>query len=309
MSEPLRIRVIDSHTEGEPTRVVVEGMPVLRSKGLKERVEELRREHDGLRSGVVCEPRGHEAIVGAYLLDDDQVIFFNNASYLGMCGHGTIGVVATLAHLGRIGPGEVTLRTPAGQVGARLLDDGRVTVRNVFSYRLHKGVSVHVPGIGEVVGDVAYGGNWFFLVEARNQVLDLSHLAELNARTVAIRKALASNGVTGADGAEIDHVEMFGPPQRSDADSRNFVLCPGLAYDRSPCGTGLSAKLACLAADKKLAPGQVWRQESIIGSLFEGAYEHAEGGVRPLITGKAWITGDNWLIFDPTDPFREGIPA
>lgn len=302
-----RVRVIDSHTEGEPTRVVVEGLPSLRASTMRERVDELRLRHDGLRSGIVGEPRGHDAIVGAYLIGDSGVVFFNNAGYLGMCGHGTIGVVTTLAYLGRAEPGELELETPVGRVRARLHPDGRVTVRNVLSYRYRRQVEVEVPGVGEVVGDIAYGGNWFFLTEAGGLELSLGNLEALNAYSGAIRRALDDQGITGANGALIDHVEFFGPPQREGANSRNFVLCPGMAYDRSPCGTGLSAKLACLAAESKLAAGEVWRQESIIGSVFEGSFEFAEGGVLPAITGKAWITGDNTLIFDPDDPFCEGI--
>lgn len=310
-----RIRVIDSHTEGEPTRILVEGLPELRATTILGMVDELRRDHDGLRSGLVCEPRGHDAIVGGYLVKspdetvDTGVIFFNNASYLGMCGHGTIGLVTTLAHLGRITPGDVRFDTPAGLVRARLHDDGRVTVWNVPSYRFADSVVVDVPEFGRVIGDIGYGGNWFFLVSDHGQDLHLSNLETLNRYTTSIRRALSEQGITGAGGAEIDHVELFGPPQRSDADSKNFVLCPGLAYDRSPCGTGLSAKLACLAADGKLKPGQTWRQESIIGSQFEGSYEEGPQGILPAITGRAWITGDNILLFDDSDPFREGIGA
>lgn len=312
---PSRARVIDSHTEGEPTRILVEGLPELKATTILGTVDELRRDHDGLRSGLVCEPRGHDAIVGGYLVKspdptvDTGVIFFNNASYLGMCGHGTIGLVATLAHLGRITPGDVRFDTPAGLVRARLHQDGRVTVWNVPSYRFRTKVEVEVAGFGPVTGDIAYGGNWFFLVSDHGQDLHLGNLENLNRYTTSIRRALGEQGVTGRDGAEIDHVELFGPPLRTDADSKNFVLCPGLAYDRSPCGTGLSAKLACLAADGKLGPGEVWRQESIIGSLFEGSYEAVSEGILPAITGRAWITGDNTLLFDETDPFREGIGA
>jgi 4-hydroxyproline epimerase len=315
MHEERRVHVIDSHTEGEPTRVVVKGTPKLMSATLPGRVDELRREHDGLRSGIICEPRGNDAIVGAYLFEpttaeaDLEVVFFNNARYLGMCGHGTIGVVSTLAFLKRLDPGEIRLETPVGLVRAMLHEDGRVTVWNVPSYRFRKSVSLGVPGFGKVVGDIAYGGNWFFLLEAEDLELRLSNLEALNAFTTSIRRALGDQGITGEHGEEVDHIELFGPPEREDADSKNFVLCPGLAYDRSPCGTGLSAKLACLAADGKLKPGEVWRQESIIGSLFEGSFELSGKGILPSITGRAWITGESVLIFPKDDPFREGIVA
>jgi 4-hydroxyproline epimerase len=313
------IRVLDSHTEGEPTRLVVEGLPALASTTVAGKADELRREHDGLRAGIAREPRGHEALVGAFLFEPDRrdadlgVVFFNNAGYLGMCGHGTIGVVASLAHLGKLKPGEVRLETPAGIVRAQLHEDGRVTVWNVESYRLAKGAEVEVRGYGKARGDVAYGGNWFFLVEEHGLEVSLANLEALMAFGKAVRQALGEQGVTGAHGAEIDHVELFGPPSRKDCDSKNFVLCPGLAYDRSPCGTGLSAKLACLAADGKLAPGEVWRQESLIGSAFDGSYEwgtrEAIGpeAILPAITGRAWITGETTLLFDPDDPYAEGI--
>lgn len=307
--------IVDSHTEGEPTRLVVEGGPELRGRTLPEKLEDFRRRFDDFRSAVVCEPRGSDAVVGALLCEPATpearagVIFFNNVGYLGMCGHGTIGLVATLAHLGRVGPGEITVETPVGPVQARLHPDGRVTVRNVRSYVYRKRVVVAVEGYGEIVGDVAFGGNWFFLVEDHGLGLRLANLDVLTRFSAAVRQGLQAQGITGADGAEIDHVELFGPPHRSDADSRNFVLCPGLAYDRSPCGTGLSAKLACLRADGKLREGEVWRQESIIGSLFEGSFVDDGDGIVPSITGRAYVTAQATLIFDPHDPFRHGIVA
>ncbi|MGV3614039.1 MAG: proline racemase family protein [Fimbriimonas sp.] len=311
-----RVRVVDSHTEGEPTRVVVEGAPVLRAKTPVEAVAELREEHDAFRSGVVLEPRGSEVVVGALLMEPTTpdavagVVFFNNVGYLGMCGHGTIGLVATLAYLGRIGPGVHGIETPVGTVHAELHEDGRVSVANVSSYRLQKAVPVEVPGYGVVHGDIAYGGNWFFLVEDHGLDLSLANLAKVNAFSLALRAQLEAQGITGADGAEIDHIELVGPPTRSDADRRNFVLCPGAAYDRSPCGTGTSAKLACLAADGKLAEGEIWGQESIIGSLFQGRYTRGEdGAIHPVVTGRAYVTADAILLFDSEDPFVAGIGA
>lgn len=308
-----KLRVVDSHTEGEPTRVVVEGMPHLNSETMQGKVDELRREHDGIRTGLVCEPRGHGAVVGAYLLFpsasefDHAVIFFNTADYLGMCGHGTIGLVRTLQHLGKMEPGDVRIETPAGAVSARLHESGSVTVRNVKSFRYLKDIKVETKEFGSFTGEVAYGGNWFFLCDGHGLDLSFSNLDSLTRITTAIRHRLASDGVTGEHGEEIDHVELFGAPSREDADSRNFVLCPGYAYDRSPCGTGLSAKLACLAADGKLREGESWRQESFVGSLFEGTFEKTDGGVFPAITGKAWITGESTLVFEDDDPFAEGI--
>jgi 4-hydroxyproline epimerase len=310
-----RIQIIDSHTGGEPTRVVVAGMPELGSGPLSERVRLFRERFDTFRSCVVNEPRGSDVLVGALLCDPHApncsagVVFFNNVGMLNMCGHGTIGLAATLAYLGRIAPGEHRIDTSVGVVTATLHDAHRVTVRNVPSYRYRKAVSVDVPGYGPVSGDIAWGGNWFFLVSSHRETLSVRNTERLTEVSWKIRQALEGSGITGANGGLIDHIELFGPPVESANQSRNFVLCPGKAYDRSPCGTGTSAKLACLAADGKLKPSEVWRQESITGSVFEGKVElTAEPGVViPHITGKAFVTAEATLIVDPDDPLRDGI--
>jgi len=310
-----RVRVIDSHTAGEPTRVVIRGGPDLGRGPIAERRERFRAQHDAFRRALVGEPRGSDIVVGALVLPPSDpacvaaVVFFNNVGYLGMCGHGTIGVVATLAHLGELDPGRATFETPAGPVETELDPTGRVTVRNVPSYRLRAAVGVEVPGYGSVVGDVAYGGNWFFLTDRAPGPLDLAHAGELTAFTHAVRAELDRSGVTGAEGVPIDHVEISGPPRDPRHDARNFVLCPGGHFDRSPCGTGTSAKMACLAADGRLGPGTIWRQEGILGTVFEGSIELEDDRVRPSITGRAFITADSELRFDPEDPFRDGIPG
>ena len=310
---PERIAVVDSHTAGEPTRSVISGGPELGGGTLAERFERLRRDHDSLRRAILCEPRGSDVVVGAWVLEPDDpasaaaVIFFNNAGYLGMCGHGTIGVAATLAHLGRIAPGVHAIETPVGVVRVHLNSAHTATIENVPAYRHAAGLKLWVPGFGEVTGDVAWGGNWFFLVKEHGFELRLENVEALTAFTWAIRKALAAAGVTGANGAEIDHVEIFSAPHVAANDSRNFVLCPGKAYDRSPCGTGTSAKMACLVADGKLAPGQVWRQEGILGTVFEGRVRMEGGRVLPGITGSAYVTAESALLFDGEDPFRLGI--
>ncbi|HZZ39578.1 MAG TPA: proline racemase family protein [Acidobacteriaceae bacterium] len=315
------IEVIDSHTEGEPTRVVLAGGPDLGKGSLAERLALLARDHDWFRSTVVNEPRGSDVVVGSMLVEPVDpacvvgVIFFNNVGYLGMCGHGTIGVMATLEHMGRVGPGEHRIETPVGVVRATLHGAGRVTVENVASYRHRKGVLVEVPGFGAVTGDVAWGGNWFFLAERPPMALTVENRDALTEYTWAIRQALRAQGIMGAEGQEIDHVEVFAATNSAggaEAGSRNFVLCPGKAYDRSPCGTGTSAKLACLAEDGKLAPGAVWRQEGILGTYFEGSYQRANGAgsaVIPSITGRAFITAESRLLLDPEDPFRTGISS
>ncbi len=308
-----RIKIIDSHTGGEPTRVVVSGGPDLGNDTLAIRLERFRNEHDDFRSAIVNEPRGNDAIVGALLCPPVDtscvtgVIFFNNVAYLGMCGHGTIGIIATLAYLNRIGPGMHRIETPVGIVTAWLDEDGAVEVANVPSYRLAADVSVHVIGLGPVIGDIAWGGNWFFLVKSHGLELSLNNVEELTDFASAVRESLASAGITGADGHEIDHIELFGPSEISGVDSKNFVLCPGRAYDRSPCGTGTSAKMACLVADGKLKEGQVWRQESIVGSVFEGSVSIINNAIHPHIKGSAFITAEADLILDVRDPFCMGI--
>ncbi|SAL26386.1 4-hydroxyproline epimerase [Caballeronia telluris] len=311
--------IIDSHTGGEPTRLVVAGGPDLGRGTLKERLDVFRTQFDAWRAGIVTEPRGSDVVVGALLCEPDDpanaaaVIFFNNVGYLGMCGHGTIGLVVSLAHLGRIAPGPHRIETPVGIVEATLNGNGSVSVRNVPAYRHRQAVTVDVPGHGALTGDVAWGGNWFFLVADHGRELAPANIAQLTAFTGAIRDALAAQNITGADGAYIDHIELFSDSPRAGLDSRSFVLCPGSAYDRSPCGTGTSAKVACLAADGLLAPGEVWRQESVIGSVFEASYEAsykpADAGIVPTITGHAYIMGEGRLSFDPADPFAWGIPA
>jgi len=308
-----RIRVIDSHTGGEPTRLVIEGGPDLGDGPLADRRARFARDFDGFRSAVVEEPRGSDVFVGALLERPHTpdttagVIFFNNVGPLHMCGHGTIGLVVSLAHLDRIAPGAHAIDTPVGVVRATLHDDGAVSFENVPSYRHRAAVSIDVPDLGRVTGDVAWGGNWFFLCADHGLALELDRVDELLAATTAIRRALERDRITGADGGEIDHVELLGPSRV--ADVKNFVLCPGLAYDRSPCGTGTSAKLACLHADGALGEGQRFRVESIVGSTFEGRVRVDGDRVLPTITGRAWVNADATLILDPDDPFCWGIGA
>ena len=310
------MRVIDSHTEGEPTRVIVEGGPPLGDGSLSQRRQRFADRFDAWRSFAVNEPRGNDAVVGALLcppLEPDcvaGVIFFNNVGYLGMCGHGAIGVAVTLAHLGRIGPGRHRLETPVGVVQVDLAPGNEVTIENVPSYRHREAVSVDVPGLGRLSGDVAWGGNWFFCVHEVPFPLALAQVSDLTRKAEAVMAALQHHGITGRDGAAIDHIEFYGAPSRPGIDSRNFVLCPGGAYDRSPCGTGTSAKVACLAASGKLAPGVPWVQESIVGSTFTARYRlDPEGRIIPSITGRAFVTAEATLLRHPDDPFGDGLPV
>jgi len=307
------MQVVDSHTEGEPTRLVVSGGPELGDGPLAERRRRFAERFDRIRRFAINEPRGHDALVGALLcapVRDDAtagLIFFNNAGYLGMCGHAAIGAAVTLAHLGRIAPGRHRFETPVGDVKVELHDRNTVTIDNVPSYRLHKGLTLEVDGLGRVSGDVAWGGNWFFLAETAPCPIDTGHVAQLTAAGNAVRAALTREAIRAPDGAEIDHVEFFAPAGEG-ADSRNFVLCPGAAWDRSPCGTGTSAKLACLAADGKLAPGAPYVQESPVGGRFRASYRPGPNGtVLARITGRAWVTAQTTLVLDPADPFPQGL--
>lgn len=310
-----RIHVVDSHTGGEPTRIIVSGGPRLTSKSLADQLEEFRKSYDYVRRAVVNEPRGSDIVVGAMLCQPEDrasaagVIFFNNVGYLGMCIHGTIGLVVTLAYLKRIGCGVHRIETPVGPVTAQLHESGEVTVVNVPSWRTAANVAVNVPGYGVVRGDVAWSGNWFFLVREHSAKIAPENIDELTSFAWAIRQALRPNGVTGTAGEEVDHIELYGKSEIPGVNSKNFVLCPGKAYDRSPCGTGTSAKLSCLHADGKLKPGDVWKQESIVGSVFEGSVKVENGQVLPMVKGSAYITSEADLILDPRDPFRHGTFA
>ena len=308
----IEMQVIDSHTEGEPTRLVVAGGPPLGNGSLSERKALFARDFDHYRVLAANEPRGYDAVVGALLCEPVDrscaagLIFFNNTGYLGMCGHGTIGLIASLAYLGRITPGEHRIETPVGTVTTTLHTDGSVSVRNVPAYRLHHALVVEVPGYGQVVGDVAWGGNWFFLISDHGQRVASDNLEALMAYSCAVQQALKDQGIRGDNGGEIDHIELFADDDQ--ADSRNYVLCPGKAYDRSPCGTGTSAKVACLAADGKLAPGALWRQASIIGSQFEASYTlQDDGKLIPTLRGRAHMSAEATLLIEDSDPFGWGI--
>ena len=313
-----RIPFLDSHTGGEPTRLVEHGAPDLGTGSVSEKLARFKSEHDTFRSQVLCEPRGSDVLVGALLVPPLDptcqfgVIYFNNVGYLGMCGHGTIGLIASLSYQGRITPGTYRIETPVGVVEASLhpaMDDSaypnRVSVRNIPAYRLHKQVPVEIDG-RTVHGDVAWGGNWFFLVHDHGLEISLNNLDELTEFAWRLRAAYSAQGIFGVDGQEIDHVELFG--HTADADSQSFVLCPGKAYDRSPCGTGTSAKLACLYSDGVIRAGQVWKQQSVVGSIFEGQVSvEQDGTIIPTITGEAWVMAEGQLMVDERDPFGAGF--
>ncbi|MFG0873761.1 4-hydroxyproline epimerase [Aeromonas media] len=304
------LRVIDSHTGGEPTRLVIDGFPDLGTGNMAERRARFSLDYDDWRKAIILEPRGNDVLVGALLCEPVSpqatagIIFFNNSGFLNMCGHGTIGLIASLAWLGRIQPGKHLIETPVGDVTATLHEDGSVSVENVPAYRWRKQVQVETTH-GTVTGDIAWGGNWFFLVNDHPFAVIPDKIPQLTEYAWAIREGLERAGIRGEYDGIIDHIELFSDDDC--ADSRSFVLCPGKAWDRSPCGTGTSAKLACLAEDGKLRPGENWRQASIIGSEFTAHFVPQGSKIIPTIRGEAWVCGDNRLILNPDDPFRWGI--
>lgn len=319
-------KIIDSHTGGEPTRMVYEGFPELIGDTIQDKLHHFKQNFDHLRQSIILEPRGNDVLVGALLFPATHpkatasVIFFNNAGYLGMCGHGTIGVIVSLAYQQKITAGTHWLETPVGLVQAVLHEDGSCSVQNVPSYRYKKQVAVTVPELGLIHGDIAWGGNWFFLVSDHGQDIQADNVKQLTQVTMQIKQALVTANITGENGCEIDHIELFADSKDDNINSKNFVLCPGAAYDRSPCGTGTSAKLACLAADNKLATGQLWRQQGVVGSVFTGSYQlansahhtdnhYSEPTIIPTICGHAYVCSETALIVQEDDPFKWGIPS
>jgi len=338
-SSLFNFKIIDSHTGGEPTRMVYNGFPDLVGDTIQDKLQSFKQNFDHLRQSIILEPRGNDVLVGALLLPASNpkatagIIFFNNTGYLGMCGHGTIGVIISLAYQQKISAGVHWLETPVGLVKATLHDDNSCSVQNVPSYRHKKQVEIHVPELGLIRGDIAWGGNWFFLVSEHGQDIQASNVKQLTQVTMQIKQALVAANITGENGGEIDHIELFADSDDTKVDSKNFVLCPGSAYDRSPCGTGTSAKLACLAADNKLAPEQLWQQQGVVGSVFTGSYQYAselntdlstdlntklnnpagaaypEQTIIPTICGHAYVCAETTLIVQEDDPFKWGIPS
>ena len=300
----LTISVVDSHTGGEPTRVVLDGFPALRGSTLLERRADVAGRLRRLATAIVDEPRGNEPMVAALLTPavDERcvtgVIFFDRNLVLGMCGHGMIGLIETLHRLGRIGPGEHLVETPAGTVPVVLAADGLVTFDNVASRLVEGHVEVDVPSLGRVTGAIAYGGNVFFLVATPTVDLDQPR-AELLRIAAAVLHSVHAAGFV-----DVDHVELYGPATSPAANARNFVLCPSGTYDRSPCGTGTSAKVAALAAAGALDEGATWVQESITGSTFSVRYrwvDRATGSIVPTVSGSATVTGRAELFVSPEE--------
>jgi len=308
------MHVIDSHTGGEPTRVILSGGPDLGGGSIEQQAQVLARDHQDFLNAVLAEPRGQPAMVAALLVPPTSpdsvtgVIYFDIAAVIGMCGHGTIGLGVTLAHMGKIQPGQHLIDTRAGQVGVELHDPHTVTVRNVESRLVTEQLTIDVPGFGAVTGDVAYGGNWFYIIDPSPMAVETHNIRALTDLAVAIREAANAQRVPGPGEELIDHVILHGHSPDPAIHSRSFVLCPDDTYDRSPCGTGCSARLATLAAKGLLLPGKVITQQSIIGSCFDISYQPGpNGGVLPTLRGQAHVMAEAHLVFDPADPFRHGV--
>jgi proline racemase len=327
------LQAVDSHTAGEPTRIVTGGLPPVAGATMAEKRAALRIRHDALRRALVHEPRGHDAIVVAYLVPPCHpdahagVVFCNDVGYLGMCGHGAIGVATVLVGMGMVPAQEpetrVVLDTPAGLVPCRVaVSNGRaraVTITNVPSFQFRQRAIAAVPGFGKVAADIAWGGNWFAFVEAAQLGLhvDKAHLPQLLPAAIAVREALAANGVRGVhpeSGEEqlVDHVKLFDALEGPTPGARAMTLCPGTAYDRSPCGTGTSAKLAVLHSKGELGVGEWFTSESVIGTRFRARIAATTqvgqfAAIVPEIEGAAYVTGLQTFVLDPEDPCVHGL--
>ncbi|HEY7434904.1 MAG TPA: proline racemase family protein [Methylomirabilota bacterium] len=326
------LSVIDYHTEGEPMRFIVDGVPRVPGASLMEQSEYLATHGRDLLGMALYEPRGHAAMCGAILTDpltpgaDVGVLFIEPLGPVHMCGHGAIALGAMLVETGRVaapgGAATVTLDTPAGLVSCRVAaEPGRataVTIRNVPAFSVGLDLHVEVAGLGRLAFDLAYGGHFYALVEAAAcglalETKEASRIVEVGERirlAIEAQVPLVHPAMPGARG--LLYVQFYGPPRRADAHLRNAVVVAPAGLDRSPCGTGTSARLANLHARGRLGVGELFGHESIIGTLFTGriAALTAVAGtpaVVPEITGRAWMTARATLSLDPSDPFPGGF--
>ncbi|MFM8735826.1 MAG: proline racemase family protein [Pirellulales bacterium] len=316
---PARLRVVDSHTIGEPTRVVVDEALVagldLGAGSVRDRRDRFRERHDHVRRALVGDPRGVTAMVGVILVPPADpacrygAFYINRVGYLDMCGHATIGLAVTLGALGAIEPGSFRLETPAGVVAMTWHGGNEASFECVPPRRIAKGLSLSCDDGSRVTGDVATSGLWFFLCRDHGLPVEPAAIPALTARAWSIRRALEARGIAGDGGEVIDHVVLLGPPREPGNDGRAFVLCPDGAFDRSPCGTGTSALVGCLLDDGVLAEGATWRQESVLGGVYAASVRCAGSIVVPTVRGRAWLTAESTLHFTADDPYRTGVDA
>ena len=314
---PPRLRVIDSHTIGEPTRVVIDESLVagldLGMGSVRERRDRFRDRYDHVRSALVGDPRGTNAMVGVILVPPADpscrfgAFYVNRVGYLDMCGHATIGLAVTLGSQGIIEPGSFRLETPAGVVGVMWHGGGAASFECVPPRRIAKSLALACDDGSRVTGDVATSGLWFFICRDHGLAVEPAAIPALTERAWSIRRALEARGITGDGGEVIDHVVLLGPPREPGNDGRAFVLCPDGAFDRSPCGTGTSALVGCLLDDGMLAEGRTWRQESVLGGVYEARIRREQGVAVPTVRGRAWLTAETTLHFAADDPYRIGL--
>jgi len=322
---------IDAHTCGNPVRVVAGGGPMLPHAPMADRRQIFMRDHDWVRRALMFEPRGHDVMSGSILYPpsapdyDLAVLYIEVSGCLPMCGHGTIGTVTAALEAGLVIPreaGRLALETPAGRVDVEYASDGpyvdQVRLFNVPSYQHAAGVRIEVAGLGEIVVDVAYGGNYYAIIEPQANwagldsmgASDIQRLSPLVRR--AAQAAVAPMHPEDARIAGISHVMWCDKPRDPRADARNAVFYGEKAIDRSPCGTGSSARMAQLAAQGRLAVGDGFVHESIIGTMFDCRVEAAAmvGGmaaIRPSVAGWARVIGHNTIYVDDRDPLAHGF--
>ncbi|MGI9177053.1 MAG: proline racemase family protein, partial [Pirellulales bacterium] len=307
----------DSHTIGEPTRVVVDetfaAALALGDGSVRRRRDLFRERYDHVRRALVGDPRGAVAMVGVVLVPPHDpacrlgAFYFNRVGYLDMCGHATIGLAVTLGSLGRIEPGSFRLETPAGSVGVTWHGGIDASFECVPPRRIHRGLAVDCGSGQTVTGDVATSGLWFYLCRDHGIAVTPAEIPRLTDLAWTIRRGLEARGITGDGGEIIDHIVLLGPPSTSGNDGKAFVLCPDGAFDRSPCGTGTSALVGCLHEDGLLAEGRTWRQESVLGGIYEARVRREGEILVPTVRGQAWITAESELRFAIDDPYRTGL--
>jgi 4-hydroxyproline epimerase len=322
---------IDGHTCGNPVRVVAGGGPALQGSTMLERRAHFLAEFDWIRTGLMFEPRGHDIMSGSILYPptredcDVAILFIETSGCLPMCGHGTIGTVSTMIEHGLVTPktpGTLRLDTPAGLVIANYRQEGayveEVRLTNVPAYLHAEGLTAEVPGLGEVVVDVAYGGNFYAIVDPQAAIADMAEVSagDLLRYSPVLRRALNEKyEFRHPEKPEINglsHILWTGKPTRDGATARNAVFYGDKAIDRSPCGTGTSARMAQWAAQGRLKTGDEFVHESIIGSLFKGRVEAAttvgsKQAIVPSIAGWARVTGLNTIFINDRDPFAHGF--
>jgi 4-hydroxyproline epimerase len=322
---------IDGHTAGNPVRLVAGGAPLLTGNSMSERRQDFIARFDWIRLGLMFEPRGHDMMSGGFLYppfdaaNDAAILFMETSGCLPMCGHGTIGMITFAIEYGLIRPrtpGRLSVEVPAGVIGIEYTTEGdkvtSVTIRNVASYIAARGVRIDVPELGPLTVDVAYGGNFYAIIEPQNGYRGID---ELGARKILslspvvrslMRAAIEPVHPLDATIRGVSHVMWTDRPRGAGAHGRNAVFYGDRAIDRSPCGTGTSARLAHLAGTGRLREGEPFVHESIIGSRFIGRVRQTLdlGGIPaiiPSIEGAAFATGLNTLWIDPAHPFPTGF--